>query len=136
MSPPRQASTVVVTGASGGIGRAVAQAFAARGDTVALLARGQKGLEGAADDVRRAGGTPVVIPIDMSDHEAVFDAAQRARLVPSIAGREDAQLGQAQLRQRSLHQRDMRVVRRIEGPAEHADAEPVQSHSRRTMKSL
>ena len=77
MSPPRQASTVVVTGASGGIGRAVAQAFAARGDTVALLARGQKGLEGAADDVRRAGGTPVVIPTDMADHEAVFDAARR-----------------------------------------------------------
>jgi len=69
--------TVVVTGASGGIGRAVAQAFAARGDTVALLARGQKGLEGAADDVRRAGGTPVVIPTDMADHEAVFDAARR-----------------------------------------------------------
>jgi NAD(P)-dependent dehydrogenase (short-subunit alcohol dehydrogenase family) len=77
MSLPRQASTVVVTGASGGIGRAVAQAFAARGDTVALLARGQKGLEGAADDVRRAGGTPVVIPTDMADHEAVFDAARR-----------------------------------------------------------
>jgi NAD(P)-dependent dehydrogenase (short-subunit alcohol dehydrogenase family) len=77
MSPPGQASTVVVTGASGGIGRAVAQAFARRGDTVALLARGQKGLEGAADDVRRAGGTPLVIPTDMSDHEAVFDAARR-----------------------------------------------------------
>jgi hypothetical protein len=56
--------------------------------------------------------------------------------VPGIARREDAKLGQRQLRQRSLHQCDMRVVRRVEGPAEYADAEPVHSHSRRTMKSL
>ena len=48
---------VVVTGASGGIGRAVAQAFGARGGSVALLARGTKGLDGAANDVRLAGGT-------------------------------------------------------------------------------
>ncbi len=68
---------VVVTGASGGIGRAVAQAFAGRGATIALLARGQQGLEGAAEDVRRAGGTPIVIPTDVSDHRAVFDAAAR-----------------------------------------------------------
>jgi NAD(P)-dependent dehydrogenase (short-subunit alcohol dehydrogenase family) len=70
-------STVVVTGASGGIGRAVATAFGERGATVALLARGRTGLDGAAEDVRRSGGTPLVIPTDVSDHEAVFDAARR-----------------------------------------------------------
>ncbi|MEG8278219.1 hypothetical protein Q5694_18345 [Streptomyces sp. AHA2] len=40
-----------MTGASGGVGRATARAFAARGDTVVLLARGREGLEATADDV-------------------------------------------------------------------------------------
>lgn len=60
-----------------GIGRATARAFAARGDTVLLLARGTQGLEGAADDVRRAGGSAVVIPLDVADHEAVQAAVDR-----------------------------------------------------------
>jgi NAD(P)-dependent dehydrogenase (short-subunit alcohol dehydrogenase family) len=68
---------VVVTGASAGIGRAAAIAFAARGDTVALLARGEAGLAGAADEVEAAGGQALVIPIDVSDSDAVFAAAQQ-----------------------------------------------------------
>jgi len=71
------AQVVVVTGASGGIGRAVATAFGARGASVALLARGEKGLAGAAQDVRAGGGSPLVIPADVADQAQVFDAADR-----------------------------------------------------------
>ena len=66
-----------MTGASGGIGRAVARQLAARGDSVALLARGEDGLAGAAEDVRRAGGTPLPIEVDVADYAAVDDAAER-----------------------------------------------------------
>jgi NAD(P)-dependent dehydrogenase (short-subunit alcohol dehydrogenase family) len=68
---------VVVTGASGGVGRATARAFAARGDRVALLARGREGLAAAADEVRDAGGEAFVVPVDMADARAVEDAAQQ-----------------------------------------------------------
>ncbi len=68
---------VVVTGASGGIGRATARAFGARGAKVALLARGERGLHGAVDDVRAAGGTALPIPVDTSDHRQVEAAAER-----------------------------------------------------------
>ena len=71
------AQVVVVTGASGGIGRAVATAFGARGARVALLARGEKGLAGAARDVRAGGGTALVIPVDVADQAQVFAAADR-----------------------------------------------------------
>ncbi|MBX9392383.1 SDR family oxidoreductase [Streptomyces sp. TRM72054] len=68
---------VVVTGASGGVGRATARAFAARGASVALLARGEQGLEGAARDVREAGGRALPLVVDVSDAEAVDAAAER-----------------------------------------------------------
>jgi NAD(P)-dependent dehydrogenase (short-subunit alcohol dehydrogenase family) len=65
---------VVVTGASAGIGRAVATAFGARGATVGLVARGEDGLDGAARDVERAGGKAVVLPTDVADPDEVFAA--------------------------------------------------------------
>ncbi|GAB3675792.1 SDR family oxidoreductase [Angustibacter aerolatus] len=68
---------VVVTGASAGVGRAVAVAFASRGAKVALLARGETGLRGAAADVEAAGGQALVVPTDVSDADAVEAAAAR-----------------------------------------------------------
>ncbi|MHA6765217.1 SDR family oxidoreductase [Streptacidiphilus sp. PAMC 29251] len=75
MSTPPFDQVVVITGASGGIGRATAQAFAARGAKVALLARGEKGLAGAAADVERLGGQALAIPTDMADPDQVEAAA-------------------------------------------------------------
>ncbi len=66
---------VVVTGASAGLGRAIARRFASDGAAVALLARGRDGLEGARRDCERLGGKGLVIPTDVSDAAAVERAA-------------------------------------------------------------
>lgn len=67
--------TVVVTGASAGLGRAIACEFAKHGAKIGLIARGKKGLEGAADDVRSAGGRPLVVRADVADADQMEDAA-------------------------------------------------------------
>ncbi|OYN77477.1 SDR family oxidoreductase [Mycolicibacterium sphagni] len=69
------AHTVVITGASAGIGRASARMFGARGDRVALLARGPSGLDGAVKDVENAGGQALAIPTDVADYAEVDAAA-------------------------------------------------------------
>ena len=66
---------VAVTGASAGVGRATAVAFALRGWAVALLARSGPGLEGARQDVENAGGEALVIGVDVADAAAVALAA-------------------------------------------------------------
>ncbi len=66
---------VVVTGASAGIGRAVAKEFGRHGASVGLIGRGRAGLEGAAHDVRCAGGRAVIAEADVADAGAVERAA-------------------------------------------------------------
>jgi NAD(P)-dependent dehydrogenase (short-subunit alcohol dehydrogenase family) len=72
-----KAQVVMITGASAGVGRATAMAFARRGAKVGLLARGRAGLEGALRDVRDAGSDAVALEADVADHEAVEAAADR-----------------------------------------------------------
>ena len=67
---------VVITGASGGIGRATVRQFGADGAKVALLARGRAGLEAAAKELESAGGQALVLPTDVADPDQVEAAAQ------------------------------------------------------------
>ncbi|MEU0084509.1 SDR family oxidoreductase [Streptomyces sp. NPDC006274] len=67
--------TVVITGASAGIGRATVREFARRGARIGLLARGRTGLEAAAREVEQAGGSALVLPTDVADHGQVRAAA-------------------------------------------------------------
>jgi NAD(P)-dependent dehydrogenase (short-subunit alcohol dehydrogenase family) len=75
MSTSGKPEVVVVTGASAGVGRATARAFARLGARVGLLARGRAGLEGARRDVDRLGGKGLALPTDVSDADAVERAA-------------------------------------------------------------
>ncbi len=72
---------VVITGASGGVGRAVAHEFARQGAKIALLARGIEGLEGAKNEVEKLGGIALIIPTDVADPEQVEAAAQKTEAV-------------------------------------------------------
>jgi short-subunit dehydrogenase len=63
--------TVLITGASSGIGRATVRRFAGPGTRIALVARGRDGLDAAAREVRQAGGEALVLPADVSDAAAV-----------------------------------------------------------------
>jgi NAD(P)-dependent dehydrogenase (short-subunit alcohol dehydrogenase family) len=66
---------VVITGASAGVGRATARAFARTGADVGLVARGQDRLDATAAEVRALGGRALIAAADVADAEAVEAAA-------------------------------------------------------------
>ncbi|MGW0805784.1 SDR family oxidoreductase [Nonomuraea sp. NPDC002799] len=74
---PLRGRVVVVTGASGGVGRAVVRELGARGAKVALIARGTAGLGAAAVDVGVEGGSGQVFEADIADYDQVRQAAER-----------------------------------------------------------
>ena len=86
MSAPDAATPLVslagkraaVTGASGDIGGAIASTLAAAGADVALLARRRERLEALAGEIRATGRRAAVVPVDVTDGEALADAAATA----------------------------------------------------------
>lgn len=75
MSTKNTSNVIVITGASAGVGRATACAFAEQGAHIGLLARGEAGLEAARQDVEDAGGEALAMPTDVTDPEQVEAAA-------------------------------------------------------------
>jgi NAD(P)-dependent dehydrogenase (short-subunit alcohol dehydrogenase family) len=67
--------TIVVTGASAGVGRAIAQRFGAAGARVGLIARDAEALDEVKAEIERSGGSALVVPADVADAEAVAAAA-------------------------------------------------------------
>jgi NAD(P)-dependent dehydrogenase (short-subunit alcohol dehydrogenase family) len=70
-------ATVVVTGASAGVGRAVVRRFSQEGADLGLLARGTDGLEAARKEMEAQGGRALAIPTDVADAAGVEEAAGR-----------------------------------------------------------
>jgi NADP-dependent 3-hydroxy acid dehydrogenase YdfG len=68
---------VVVTGASAGVGRATALAFARQGASIGVLARGDERLDATRREIERAGGRAETVPVEVADADAVEDAAAR-----------------------------------------------------------
>ncbi|MDE2133655.1 MAG: SDR family NAD(P)-dependent oxidoreductase [Alphaproteobacteria bacterium] len=71
MTKPLENRVALVTGASRGIGRAAAKALAAAGAHVVLVARTVGGLEEADDEIRKAGGSATLVPLDLKDFDAL-----------------------------------------------------------------
>jgi short-subunit dehydrogenase len=92
--------TLLITGASSGIGRALALEYARGGSRIALAARRADELDAAASEVRAAGGEAVCIPVDLTDAGAAAEAVRRAErdlgsleMVVANAGRGDTKHG-------------------------------------------
>jgi short-subunit dehydrogenase len=73
---PRKPEVVVITGASAGVGRATARAFAREGGCIGLLARGSERLEATRSEVESLGGKALALPTDVSEPDQVERSAE------------------------------------------------------------
>ncbi len=76
MTLPLSGTVALVTGTSSGIGHATARALAARGASVALVARRQDRLDALAAQIHAAGGTAFAIPADITERTQAEAAVQ------------------------------------------------------------
>jgi NAD(P)-dependent dehydrogenase (short-subunit alcohol dehydrogenase family) len=77
MTNPNAAQTVVITGASAGLGRAIAHSFAKHGARIGLIARNPEALKATREEVEHRGGQALLLPLDVADDAEVENAAAR-----------------------------------------------------------
>lgn len=77
IAPNVSGRTVVITGASAGVGRAIAHRFAHAGWRIGLIARDADALDEVRQEVEEMGGSALAVPTDVADADAVFAAADR-----------------------------------------------------------
>jgi NAD(P)-dependent dehydrogenase (short-subunit alcohol dehydrogenase family) len=75
---PLREQVMVVTGASSGVGRAIARAAGERGAKVVVAARGEEGLAAAVEEIERAGSEALAIPGDLADQEQNEELVRRS----------------------------------------------------------
>jgi NAD(P)-dependent dehydrogenase (short-subunit alcohol dehydrogenase family) len=75
---PLDEQVMVVTGASSGVGRAIARAAGARGAKVVVAARGEDGLAAAVEEIERAGSQALAVPCDVAEQEQNEELVRRA----------------------------------------------------------
>ena len=75
---PLSEQVMVVTGASSGVGRAIARAAGERGAKVVVAARGEEGLAAAVEEIERAGSEALTVPGDLADQEQNEELVRRS----------------------------------------------------------
>ncbi len=111
MPKPVSEQVVVITGASTGIGRACALAFAAKGAKVVCAARSAQALDTLVERIRADGGTAVAVPTDVADPAAVQSLAQ---LAEQQFGRIDTWVNNASVSTYgTVEQMDVDEIRRV-----------------------
>src|SRR5687768_12243100 len=77
MNAQKENNVVVITGASAGLGRAIAAEFAKHGASVVLIARGEKRLEAAKSEIEKFGGRVLTFSADVADAAALESIADQ-----------------------------------------------------------